>query len=227
MQYWIILGVLIAVALILAAVIITVFIKSRQSREDGEYDEDYDEDVEDEEPEERVSPRRRRSAAREDESEDSADARRVNRRPKSSEAEEADGAQGGIPEKRPVRSQKPEKQQWKVILENLESWKKITFTFYDNIGMGRSRNNPQFEKYLSLTDDPRVSKIHCAIIRNGDKLYVKDLGSRNGTYLNEVRITQPVLIQKDDIIRMGETRIEIKSVLREKAKEAKEEEEME
>ena len=49
-----------------------------------------------------------------------------------------------------------------------------------------------------------------------DKLYLKDMGSRNGTYLNGKRVTQPVLIQRDDVIGMGETEIEVQSMMREK-----------
>ena len=61
-----------------------------------------------------------------------------------------------------------------------------------------------------------MSKLHCAIIQKDDKLYLKDMGSRNGTYLNGKRVTQPVLIQRDDVIGMGETEIEVQSMMREK-----------
>lgn len=55
-----------------------------------------------------------------------------------------------------------------------------------------------------------MSKLHCAVIRKEDKLYLKDMGSRNGTYLNGRRIQQPVVIQRDDVIGVGETKIEVK-----------------
>ena len=63
--------------------------------------------------------------------------------------------------------------------------------------------------------DGRVSKIHCVIIHRGDKLYLKDEGSRNGTYLNGERLDGPVVIQRDDIIGVGETRFEVQRILRE------------
>ena len=72
-----------------------------------------------------------------------------------------------------------------------------------------------YEKFLPVIGDGRVSKLHCAIIRRGDKLYLKDEGSRNGTYLNGVRIDKPVVIQRDDIIGIGETRLEVQKILRE------------
>ena len=72
-----------------------------------------------------------------------------------------------------------------------------------------------YEKYLPIIGDGRVSKLHCAIIHRGDKLYLKDEGSRNGTYLNGERIDRPVVIQRDDIIGIGETRLEVQRILRE------------
>ena len=115
-----------------------------------------------------------------------------------------------------LTSKGPVKKQWKLILENLDTWEKFDFIFYDNIGIGRSRNSSEFERFLSVQDDPRVSKLHCAVIRKEDKLYLKDMGSRNGTYLNGRRIQQPVVIQRDDVIGVGETKIEVKKVLRER-----------
>ena len=72
-----------------------------------------------------------------------------------------------------------------------------------------------YEKYLSLTEDKRVSKAHCVIVRRGDQLFLKDEGSRNGTFLNGQRIEEPVTLQKDDIIGVGGTRLEVQRVLRE------------
>ena len=72
-----------------------------------------------------------------------------------------------------------------------------------------------YEKYLPVAGDGRVSKVHCVIIHRGDKLYLKDEGSRNGTYLNGERLEGPVVIQRDDIIGVGETRFEIQRILRE------------
>ncbi len=192
MQYLMIMGALIAVALILIIIIVVVLVKGRKVDDyEDEYDEDEEDDYdEDDEEEEYEQPRRRRPARQEQRQE-------------------------------PVRAREtpqrkaPVKKQWKLILENLETWEKYTFIFYDNIGIGRGRRTPEFEKYISIQDDPRISKLHCAIIRNEDKLYLKDMDSRNGTYLNGKQIHRPVVIQRDDVIGIGETKIEIKKILRE------------
>lgn len=201
MQYWIIMGALVVVALILLAVIIITLVKSKKRQDAYDYDDDYEDDYEDEydedveEEEEYEQPRRQSRGKQVTE-----DTTQVPERVRSMESQPAG----------------PVKRQWKIILENLDTWEKFTFIFYDNIGIGRGKNNQEFEKYLSVPDDPRVSKLHCAIIRKGDKLYLKDMGARNGTFLNGEYITQPVVIQRDDVIGIGETKIEVKKVLRER-----------
>ena len=117
------------------------------------------------------------------------------------------------PDERKPRRKK--KRQWKIILEDIDSWEKFSFVFYDTVGIGRDREGKMYEKYLSLTEDKRVSKAHCVIVRRGDQLFLKDEGSRNGTFLNGQRIEEPVTLQKDDIIGVGGTRLEVQRVLSE------------
>lgn len=119
------------------------------------------------------------------------------------------------PPEREERPRKKKKRQWKIVLEDIDSWDKYTFTFYDTVGIGRGKDGSMYEKYLPVTGDGRVSKIHCVIVHRGDKLYLKDEGSRNGTYLNGERLDRPVVIQRDDIIGVGETRLEVQRILRE------------
>ena len=114
------------------------------------------------------------------------------------------------------RPEETQKKQWKIILENLDTWEKYSFIFYDSIAIGRGNNGQGFEKYLSVSEDPRVSKLHCAIVRKGDKLYLRDLESRNGTYLNGKRVDRAVVLQRDDVISLGESRFEILKILRER-----------
>lgn len=206
MQYLVIMGILIAVAVILIIIIITALVKNRQ--DDGEDYEDEDDDEEDyddgydDEAEE--APRRVHGAYDGGEQEHEEGPLIVGQGRRSREGQDR-------PDEAQVR-----KKLWKLSLENLTTWQKSTFVFYENLGIGRGRSVPQFEKFLSIGDDPRVSKLHCAIIQKEDKLYLKDMGSRNGTYLNGKRVTQPVLLQRDDVIGMGETEIEIQSMMREK-----------
>ena len=115
----------------------------------------------------------------------------------------------------PAPRRQKRRRQWKIIMEDIDSWQKYSFIFYETVGIGRGKDGSMFEKYLSLPNDVRVSKVHCVIVHHGDKLYLKDEGSRNGTFLNGKRIDRPIVIQKDDVIGVGETKLEVQRILRE------------
>lgn len=117
-------------------------------------------------------------------------------------------------EQQTARTARKKKRQWKIILEDIDSWQKYSFVFYDAVGIGRGKHGKMYEQYLPL-DDNRISKAHCVILRRGDQLYLKDEGSRNGTFLNGKRVEDAELLQKDDIIGVGGIRLEVQRVLRE------------
>ena len=126
------------------------------------------------------------------------------------------------PRRRPARQQSecrtssaPAKRRWKIVLEDVDQQDQYSFIFYDSLGIGRVSASSDYDKFLSLPEDLRVSKVHCAIIRSGDKLYLRDEGSKNHTYLNGKQIHKPIVIQKEDVITVGETRLEVVKILRE------------
>ena len=51
--------------------------------------------------------------------------------------------------------------------------------------------------------DSKVSRLHCVIISAGNNWYMADLDSRNGTYVNGQRITEPVRLSHGDSICLG------------------------
>jgi len=61
--------------------------------------------------------------------------------------------------------------------------------------------------------DPEASRRHAALQTAGGALYLSDLGSRNGTYLNGKRLgTDGIELKIGDHIDVGNTRIEIVNV---------------
>jgi pSer/pThr/pTyr-binding forkhead associated (FHA) protein len=50
---------------------------------------------------------------------------------------------------------------------------------------------------------PMVSTQHCSIVLRQRKLYVSDLGSTNGTFLNEVRVDKELEMHHADRLRVG------------------------
>jgi pSer/pThr/pTyr-binding forkhead associated (FHA) protein len=53
-------------------------------------------------------------------------------------------------------------------------------------------------------DDPYVSHDHCTFYQIGNTLIVRDLGSKNGTYVNGQRITE-ACVKPGDRLTLGET----------------------
>jgi pSer/pThr/pTyr-binding forkhead associated (FHA) protein len=54
-----------------------------------------------------------------------------------------------------------------------------------------------------------VSRQHCALIVKDQKLYVRDLGSRNGTFVNEERVEKHKRLKLGDILRVGKLEFEV------------------
>jgi len=55
-----------------------------------------------------------------------------------------------------------------------------------------------------MVDDPRVSRRHAMIRRQGDGYWFLDLGSTNGSYINGKRVTTSQLLSPGDVIRISD-----------------------
>jgi len=62
-----------------------------------------------------------------------------------------------------------------------------------------------------VLDDPYVSDQHARIAREGDAGWVvTDLGSTNGTFLNQVKVTRPTPLAAGDQLGIGKTTVEVR-----------------
>lgn len=59
---------------------------------------------------------------------------------------------------------------------------------------------------LSLQDET-ISARHCQLSYKHNRWWAEDLGSTNGTFLNENSIESPVILTDDDILRLGRIKI--------------------
>jgi EAL domain-containing protein (putative c-di-GMP-specific phosphodiesterase class I) len=64
---------------------------------------------------------------------------------------------------------------------------------------------------LRLTDK-RISKRHCEIRKSGDYLWIRDLESTNGTFVNNKKIKQAELLEPGDIIFIGLFKFIVKNI---------------
>ena len=58
---------------------------------------------------------------------------------------------------------------------------------------------------IVLPDDHFVSTVHARLFRRGDDVFVEDLGSRNGTFVNGETVAAPTRLRRGDRVQFGET----------------------
>ena len=58
-------------------------------------------------------------------------------------------------------------------------------------------------------DDTYASQLHARVFNRGGELYVEDLGSTNGTYLNRRKVAGPMAMKRGDRVQIGSTVLEL------------------
>lgn len=79
-----------------------------------------------------------------------------------------------------------------------------TFELGDEVTVGRAPGCG-----VQLGDDSFTSQIHARVFRRDGEIWVEDLGSTNGTYLNTRKLTAPVLLHEGDRLKVGNTVLEV------------------
>jgi hypothetical protein len=64
---------------------------------------------------------------------------------------------------------------------------------------------------LVFEDDGEVSRRHAALRPAGGRVEIEDLGSTNGTFVNDNRITGPTALSSGDKVRIGQTTLEVEA----------------
>ena len=62
---------------------------------------------------------------------------------------------------------------------------------------------------VALLDDTFVSQLHARVFRHDGSLYVEDLGSTNGTFLNRKQVSSASPLRKGDRLQVGKTVLEL------------------
>jgi pSer/pThr/pTyr-binding forkhead associated (FHA) protein len=58
-------------------------------------------------------------------------------------------------------------------------------------------------------DDTYASQIHARVFTRDGQLFVEDLGSTNGTYLNRKKVQGPMVMKRGDKLQVGNTVMEL------------------
>src|SRR5437867_289848 len=76
----------------------------------------------------------------------------------------------------------------------------------DRITVGRAAGND-----IVLSDDGQVSRVHAILERIAGSWSVRDVSSRNGTFVNGTRVSGEARLGPGDEIRIGRTRIVLRA----------------
>ena len=77
--------------------------------------------------------------------------------------------------------------------------KKYSIELFDTYTIGRSSTCSK----LSISKDTALSSLHCTLISENGKIFIRDEKSMNGTFINGVPVFGNYALNQDDVILMG------------------------
>ncbi len=93
-----------------------------------------------------------------------------------------------------------------AYLEKIEEEEYVhTFPLEEINLLGRANDN------TIVLDEGTVSGYHARLSYQQDQWWLEDLGSRNGTYVNELPISEPIVITYGDVLGFGNIRLRFAS----------------
>ena len=123
-----------------------------------------------------------------------------------------------------------EQREMTYMEEHPDSHNGDTVGMWDNIGGGSGKNiilngidnNSHYDfvlRYETLIGrdslctvvlkDKKVSRKHCQLIAREEELYIEDMGSKNGTFVNGERVIGEMPIHSGDILKVGDTSFKV------------------
>jgi len=106
------------------------------------------------------------------------------------------------PRAAPARSSGGDSTQLRVV-EPVER-RGTTFPLGGELTVGRATSCQ-----VALPEDSYASQLHARIYRKDGRLWLEDLGSTNGTYLNAKAVKAPVALRRGDRVQVGRTVLEV------------------
>jgi len=107
-------------------------------------------------------------------------------------------------DQRPLRDTRARRQLRLEVIEPREYEGKM-YDLDGEVTVGRSNGCG-----IPTTYDSYSSTVHARLYRSGGQIWVEDLGSTNGTFVNSERITQPSRLGKGDLLQIGATVFEVR-----------------
>jgi pSer/pThr/pTyr-binding forkhead associated (FHA) protein len=78
------------------------------------------------------------------------------------------------------------------------------FRFSKSVAIGRDKTSE-----IPLNLDKYISRKHARLIVNEPEVVLEDLGSTNGTFLRDERVTRRETLQNNELFRVGRTWVKL------------------
>jgi predicted component of type VI protein secretion system len=92
---------------------------------------------------------------------------------------------------------------WRLVITEPANARGTTFAVEGELTIGRGGGCT-----VALAGDTYASTVHARAYKSGADLWIEDLGSTNGTFVNGARVEAPVQLQRGDKVRVGGTVLE-------------------
>ena len=103
----------------------------------------------------------------------------------------------------PSPAPRSRKRSWRLVVVEPKAEQGQAFAIDGEATMGRGGGCN-----IPLTFDTFVSQVHARAFDRDGNLWVEDLGSTNGPFVNGDKLTQAMMLKKGDRVKIGETVLE-------------------
>lgn len=108
------------------------------------------------------------------------------------------------PSTAPAKPSKGGKPPTQVVVHEPDGGKARTVRLKDSAEIGRR------DGCAVRLSDTYVSQVHARLYGENGSWYVEDMGSTNGTFLNDARVSSPVEVHAGDVVKVGKTVLELR-----------------
>ncbi len=98
---------------------------------------------------------------------------------------------------------------WEVIFIDFDKKTKYQYRFVDHMLIGRTPPASGEEVKFVLGSDMMVSGTHARIYIKEGKFIIQDMGSKNSTYVNGKKITEPCVLEQGSILKIGASKFQL------------------
>ncbi|MDO4413734.1 MAG: FHA domain-containing protein [Erysipelotrichaceae bacterium] len=97
-----------------------------------------------------------------------------------------------------------------IVLTNTMTAMEYRKSFNTEVYIGRVKTGDSHEKKIIIEGDPKILATHCRLSYQKHQLLLENLSTKNPTYLNDMRVRGTTIVNQNDELRIGDTRLKIR-----------------